>query len=249
MTIISRDAFGPTYSDRDRVLNAPKFTGQGPRRESDPFGSPSPIANPNHATEKQISFLTKLASERGINLRGDDQLSGALDKLTKREASEMIDKFLRIPKIPAPAAPVEPNVPAARRPAPTGAPVAEEGMYLVSLDGGPEMSIYKVQRAVHGSGKLYAKVLVIDVEPVRAADGTVIEPAMCHFDYAPGVIYRLRPEHKMTIEQMKNFGALYGSCCFCAKTLTDEDSIHNGYGRKCASNRGLPYEKAPKIKL
>jgi hypothetical protein len=241
MTIIRSDAFGPTYSDRDRVL-----------RENDPFGSASPVPNPNSATEKQLDFLLRLAIERGINLRGDDQLSAALDKLTKREASEMIEKFLRIPKIQAPvktAAPVEPNAPAARKPLPNGTPVAEEGMYLVSLDGGPVMSIYKVQRAVHGSGKLYAKVLVIDTEPVRDADGTVIEPAECHFDYAPGVIYRLRPEHKMTIEQMKNFGALYGSCCFCAKTLTDEDSIHNGYGRKCASNRGLPYEKAPKIKL
>jgi len=233
MTIIRSDAFGPTYSDRDRTL-----------RESDPFGSPSPVANPNKATEKQLDFLLRLTIERGLPLDGEKA-----SKLTKRQASEMIDMLLRTPKIPAPVKTVEPGVPAARKPLPNGTPVAEEGMYLVSLDGGPEMSIYKVQRAVHGSGKLYAKVLVIDVEPVRDADGTVIEPAECHFDYAPGVIYRLRPEHKMTIEQMKNFGALYGSCCFCAKTLTDEDSIHNGYGRKCASNRGLPYEKAPKIKL
>lgn len=238
MTIISRDAFGPTYSDRDRTL-----------RESDPFGSPSPVPSPNKATEKQITFLIKLATERGVDLRGDAQLSAALDALTKREASAKIDAFLRIPKIPAPAAPVEPNVPAARRPAPNGAPIVEEGMYRVSLDGGPVMSIYKVQKAVHGSGKLYAKVLVIDVEPVRDADGTVIEPAICYFDYAPGVIYRLRPEHKMSIEDMKQFGALYGSCCFCAKTLTDEDSIHNGYGKWCAGKHGLPYLKAPKIRL
>lgn len=233
-----------TYRDSARRVNAPKFTGQGPRPESDPFGSGSDVrpAGPK-ATDKQINFLIKLASERGVNLRASDVLSAALDNLTKREASEKIDALLRIPKVPAPGKPVQPKA------VPAGAPVVEEGMYRVSLDGGPVMSIYKVQRAVHGSGKLYAKVLVIDVEPVRAADGTVLEPAICHFDYAPGVIYRLRPEHKMSIEDMKQFGALYGSCCFCAKVLTDEDSIHNGYGKTCAGNRGLPYEKAPKIKL
>ena len=32
-----------------------------------------------------------------------------------------------------------------------------------------------------------------------------------------------------------------GSCCFCAQELTDERSLHVGYGPICAGNFGLPW--------
>lgn len=94
----------------------------------------------------------------------------------------------------------------------------EDGMYV--LDG----SIYKVQHAVHGSGKQYAKLLV----------PPAVEGERAQFDYAPGMVAKLRPEHRMTLEQAKEFGCTYGTCCVCGRTLTDERSIEAGIGPICA---------------
>jgi hypothetical protein len=95
--------------------------------------------------------------------------------------------------------------------------VTEDGMYRT-----PDGTIWKVQRAVHGSGQLYAKRLT--VEPGQT--GT--------FTYEPGAIRRLRPENRMTLEDAKAFGKLYGVCCRCGRTLTDERSIADGIGPDCA---------------
>lgn len=89
---------------------------------------------------------------------------------------------------------------------------AVEGMYI--LDG----RIFKVQRAIHGSGQLYAKEL-----------------QATKFDYAPGMYRRLNSSHRMTLEQAKEYGALYGTCCVCGRTLTDEKSIAEGIGPVCAT--------------
>lgn len=82
--------------------------------------------------------------------------------------------------------------------------------------------VVKVQRAVHGSGQLYAKRLVV-------ADGSGV------WEYAPGLVRQLRPEHKMTREQAAEFGHLYGVCCVCGATLTNENSIEAGIGPVCSS--------------
>lgn len=170
--------------------------------ETNPFDN-APAVAPNAATEKQISFLSRLLVERGLFV-SDEELS----QLTKKEASARIDALLQIP----------------RTPKATREPEITDGMYRVSLDGGPVMTIYKVQRAIHGSGKLYAKKLVIDDS---------VSPANCYFDYAPGVVRQLRPEHKMSLEDAKRFGALYGTCCVCGRTLTNEASIEEGIGPIC----------------
>lgn len=100
-------------------------------------------------------------------------------------------------------------------PAPRREP-ATEGMYR--LDG----VIYKVQIAVHGSGKPYAKRLVQDGE-------------RWSFEYAPGAMRKLGSRHLLTLEEAKEFGALYGTCCVCGRTLTNETSIEAGIGPICAS--------------
>lgn len=96
----------------------------------------------------------------------------------------------------------------------------ESGIYLLGEE------IYKVQKAVHGSGNMYAKRLVISY---------YAEGKTGNFEYAPGTVRKLRPEHKMSLDQAKEFGALYGVCCRCGRTLTDEESIANGIGPICAS--------------
>lgn len=97
--------------------------------------------------------------------------------------------------------------------------ITEDGMYMMGDH------IFKVQFAVHGSGRLYAKRLV---PPTAYAEKAT-------FEYAPGIVKQLTPEHKMTLEQAKEFGALYGTCCVCGRTLTNEGSIENGIGPICAS--------------
>jgi hypothetical protein len=93
-----------------------------------------------------------------------------------------------------------------------------DGMYRTE-DG----TVYKVQYAVNGSGRLYAKRLVLQ------PDGGAT------FEYEPGAVFRLRPEQKMTLEEAREWGVLYGTCCVCGRTLTDEGSIEAGIGPVCAA--------------
>ena len=101
----------------------------------------------------------------------------------------------------------------AERKAPAAAPAAEvtEGIYRTAAG-----KVFKVQKAVHGSGKLYAKELI---------DGS--------FVYAPGAIRKLRVEDKMTLAEAQEYGRLYGVCIVCGRTLTDESSIEAGIGPTC----------------
>lgn len=81
--------------------------------------------------------------------------------------------------------------------------------------------IYKVQEAKNGSGRLYAKKLTQDGEGWA-------------FEYAPGAVRKLSASTKMSLEEAKEFGALYGTCCVCGRALTDENSIAAGIGPVCA---------------
>jgi hypothetical protein len=151
------------------------------------------------ATAKQINFIKTLLAERPT---ADRSKLPHPDVMTTKDASNAIDWLMTLPK--------------AEKAKATGPAITEAGMYM--KDG----VIYKVQKAVHGSGHLYAKKL---------AGG---ETEDFYFEYAPGVVKNLTPADKMTLEQAKEFGALYGTCCVCGRTLTDEDSIEAGIGPVCA---------------
>lgn len=110
----------------------------------------------------------------------------------------------------------------------TRARVTEDGMYRT-----PTGIIFKVQQAKQGSGHLYAKRLVIDTPAETNDYGKVTAPAKGHFEYDRGAIGRLRPEWKMSVDDAKGFGKLYGMCCVCAADLTDDQSIAEGIGPVC----------------
>lgn len=95
---------------------------------------------------------------------------------------------------------------------------------MLSLEGMHKVNdqVYKVQRAVHGSGALYAKQL------------TVLSTGEYQFDYTPGAIRLLSQDTRMSMEDAAAFGHLYGRCIVCSRTLTDEDSIARGIGPVCA---------------
>jgi hypothetical protein len=97
----------------------------------------------------------------------------------------------------------------------------EAGMYKVGD------KIYKVYKAVHGSGKMCAKELV--VLPAEGRD----EPEAT-FDYRGLAERFVTAADRMSLEDAKAFGAIYGVCCVCAATLTDETSIAEGIGPVCS---------------
>ena len=104
-------------------------------------------------------------------------------------------------------------------PVPAPRPVGEvtEGMWISNYTAG---TVYKVQRAVNGSGHLYGKVL---------------DPESGKFGYLPGALRTIAESARpMTLDEAKEFGHLYGMCCVCGRTLTDEGSIEAGIGPICA---------------
>lgn len=170
------------------------------------------------ASEKQISYINSLRESRSIGEHDERIAKRIAEGLDVATASQIID-WLRVQPCK--------NV------------TLEDGMYRM---GG---TIFKVQHAVHGSGRQYAKKLVGHryCEGHESTDGPV---TYCNgdcrpetetewkFEMAPGMIRRLRPEHKMSLADAKKFGALHGTCCVCGRTLTDEVSIEAGIGPVCA---------------
>lgn len=150
---------------------------------------------PNTATEKQIQYINSLAEARaGIEVAEKALEYGRqlwrLDAFTKDAASEVIDLMKKVQ-------------PPQREEAP-------EGMHRLGSN------VYKVQRSIHGTGRVYAK---------RLEDG--------RFVYAPGVVKRLSPQTVLTLEEAQELGRLYGTCVVCGRTLTNEQSIEMGIGPVC----------------
>lgn len=173
-------------------------------------------------TEGQVRFANSLFAQK-FGTTGAAEFAASLDEMTKQDAKRLLDMMQTLPDYVAPA-----TAPAAERPARRNAPEVEaDGMYRNPETG----DIYKVQVAVHGSGKLYAKILVKLDEPklVRGKE------ANYEFVMARGAVMTLKPEWRLTREDAKEFGDLYGCCVRCGLVLTDDDSIARGMGETCAS--------------
>ena len=90
-------------------------------------------------------------------------------------------------------------------------PDLTEGMYRT-----PAGRIFKVQKS-RESGRLYAKELV---------NGT--------FTYAQGAMRLISPADRMSLEDAQAYGRQTGTCCVCARELTNPESIAAGIGPICA---------------
>lgn len=161
------------------------------------------------ATAPQVALIQRMAEEQGRTLPD-------LDTLTKAAASDLITEMMEVR-----------NNPTATRPEAQTKPQVTEGMYRT-----PDGEIYKVQVAVHGSGRLYAKKLVELETPRELKKGTRTH----EFAYEEGALRKLTADMKMTLEQAKEWGSLYGACCKCGMVLTDEKSIEAGIGPVCAES-------------
>lgn len=173
----------------------------------------------NTASQAQIQFINSLKEQRDLS---NEQTAKTLElgrrlwavgEFDKTAASAVIDALKAAPRAKSLPDPSKPGVTHTMRRNDATVP---EGMHR--LDG----VVYKVQRAVHGSGRPYAKALAQD------------EHGGFSFEYAAGVVKRLSEDTLMTLDQAKQFGALYGTCCACGRVLTNEESIEAGIGPICA---------------
>lgn len=171
------------------------------------------------ASESQIGYLLGLAERKGVRDRITDT---HIAKLNKASAHALIDALLKMEDAP----PAETPGPRTKH-NPNG---VSDGLYRT-----PSGEIYKVQVAVHGSGQLYAKKLVILESPRYLKNDKV---RTHDFVREAGALRKLTPDMMMTEEQAKEFGKLYGSCCNCGITLTKESSINQGFGDQCGRKRG-----------
>lgn len=175
------------------------------------FDSPEP--RKDEPTERQVNYAQSLLHERvpyghAFHLEQTEGISAAeeyVNSLSKKEIGEFISGMVKHAHLR------EERVK-------SGPPIqVGEGIYL--RDG----IYYKVQRAVHGSGHMYAKQW---------------DPDTKKFEFTVGAVSKLRPEHKLDLEEAKRFGHIYGICCVCGRTLTDEDSIAAGIGPHCGKMFG-----------
>lgn len=156
------------------------------------------------ASDKQVAFITKLATERNQPIPTD------LAAYTMALASKTIEKLLAMPK---------------PEKAPSPDAVTEVGIYR--NDAG---DVFKVRKS-KSTGNLYAEKLAPIGGQRLAENGATVHWT---FQYAPGAIKSLTKGMRLTLDEAKKFGILYGVCIVCGKTLVDARSVANGIGPVCA---------------
>lgn len=161
------------------------------------------------ASDKQIAFLESLRASRTPDVDADAVREWA-QQVGSKAVSAKIDELKAMPKV----AVVKAGHQHADEP--------EDGIYYVPNAEGAPGDIFKVYKMVHGSGRQGCKKLVLEDDKGS-------------FHYLGSAAKRLpKAARKMTLDEAKKFGAIYGFCVRCGATLTDDDSIAAGIGPVCA---------------
>jgi hypothetical protein len=103
--------------------------------------------------------------------------------------------------------------------------VPDEGLYVLD-----DERIVKIKSNKAGTGR-YASVWV-EIGGHRLTETG--EYVNGEWEYAPALRSFCKPESRMTIEQAKAFGVLYGKCAKCGRHLSDAKSVERGIGPVCA---------------
>jgi len=110
-------------------------------------------------------------------------------------------------------------------------PVTEDGVYRIPQTG----EIFKVYHTVHGANQQVTKKLVMLADPyTKISRGKEIEVKADFIYMGKAPLRRLTASMRMTLEEAKQYGALYGVCVRCGLTLTREESIERAMGPVCA---------------
>lgn len=113
-----------------------------------------------------------------------------------------------------------------------------DGIYVVDGDtSGEGESIFKVYHTVHGSNRQCVKRLSIDWDALNDPTRDKSEKIQAATFTYLGLAERCLPAaaRRLSLEEAKQFGKIYGFCVKCGATLTDEKSIAAGIGPVCAS--------------
>jgi hypothetical protein len=189
------------------------------------------------ASPKQLAFARSLyaeyanivfSTEKFTSLPDKDQAllreihaeaTAKLDTMGRREISEKIDSMKGIvDRYRAKAREAAPKAIA-----PTPALNLEPGMYKVNG------TVYQVRPNREGT-RLYAKKLVeFGGERLTETDDVI----RMEFEYAPGAIYNISPDNRMSLEEGKALIIRYGKCICCGRKLKAAKSVEAGIGPIC----------------
>lgn len=106
----------------------------------------------------------------------------------------------------------------------TTKPAIRPGMYWHGED------IVKVQMNREGT-RMYGQTWRLFDKPEPTARGLKYGT----FDYTPGILGKLDPERRMTLEEAQAMGVQFHFCCVCGIELTNDTSIDLGIGPVCRS--------------
>lgn len=181
------------------------------------------------ATEPQLRYVRTLLHERELDAEVAERLreriaAGTLDKTTARLT---IDWLKRQPyaaaRVASPVA--EPSTGAAPTAEAFDPQSLEIGIY--ELNG----KIYKI-KLNQDKTRRYALELTYDVgeiERLTAAGGRI----KAEYVYARGVIYDLRPEHRITGQRAEELMIVFENCLVCGRHLKAAESVERAIGPVC----------------
>ncbi len=166
--------------------------------------------NNTPATDKQLAFIVKLGESRDITASTYEPAIKAVLEVIATQPDIMTKAAASktidlMTKLP--------YIQTKTTQAPDKKVGLEVGYYILNDN------FFKVVRSP-STGNLYAKQYI---------DGT--------WEYTSGAVYQLKKNDAqlMTLEDAKKFGAIYGTCVVCGRTLTAEQSVEAGIGPVCSS--------------
>lgn len=204
---LEAEASDPTIAAEIRELVDPEDESDRPSKAE----ASKMIEKALEAAKHDDSKPAKTNRYAGDCVRCGRNVPAETGELSKSNGSWIVSHFPECPEAPADEPKTETK--------PTVEEIDEDGLYVL------DETIYKVQIAKQGSGRLYAKRL--EVRKV----GDRYESEWIYEGRKP--LRKLRPENRMTEAQAAAFGQLYGICGVCGRDLTDETSIELGIGPIC----------------
>lgn len=173
----------------------------------------------------EIKGMDPVAAEAATNKWLDE---GGFDK---SKASELIDRAKADnARLRALFKPLEAD---AKRPVQVSG--LDDGLYVRHSDG----AVFKLYHTVHGRNELVAKELVIvkgEPDPYAAIPLPADKGTFEYRGKAPLRSLEGDKARRLTLDEARAFGAIYGQCCRCLAPLTHEISIALGIGPKCGEH-------------